>query len=134
MPQKGRIKAGDIVWANLGKIPGDEQSEESAHATDRVIGHEQGGRRPCIVISTPMKRKSGDESLEIAIVVPLTSTKRTWWTVVEIEDPTYPDKKSYALCHNVRAISFERVERTADSLTRKLFIKVRQTLREVIEL
>ncbi len=134
MSQTGQIDAGDIAWADLGKIPGDEPSGECAHATDKVMGHEQGGRRPCIVISSPVKRKSGDEPLEIAIVVPLTATKRTWWTVVEVEDPTVLNKESYALCHNVRAISFERVERKVGPLTQKLFTKVRLILREVLEL
>ncbi|MHA1247506.1 MAG: type II toxin-antitoxin system PemK/MazF family toxin [Candidatus Thorarchaeota archaeon] len=99
------------------------------------VGHEQGGTRPCIVISAPHKSISGSEPLDIVIVVPLTRRERTWWTVVKIEPCPAVSSLSFALCHNVQAISTERIQnRPPKLLDERVFAKVRVTLRKVLGL
>ncbi len=64
MNSASSLSPGDVIIADLG----DSSSR---------IGHEQMGKRPCIVISNPRKFKHKGESLEIVIIIPVTSTRRT---------------------------------------------------------
>ncbi|MBD3404523.1 MAG: hypothetical protein GF411_00130 [Candidatus Lokiarchaeota archaeon] len=78
---------------------------------DIGIGSEINGKiRPCIVLAVPTKqegRHSGESGL--VIIVPLTSTDLKFWTVVRIKKRTGLDNESYALCHQIRSISSERI-------------------------
>lgn len=123
------ISPGDVIDADLGSAGKHEQN------LDSVVGHEQAGKRPCIVVSFPRKFKDADESLDLIIIMPVTSKKRNWWTVVKIDDKKILPETSYALCHNIRSISIERVLGKRDvPLTPKLLTMIRVTLREVLEL
>lgn len=71
-----------------------------------VEGHEQAGRRPCLVISVD---QLGEGPSELAIVVPLTRTHRT--ALDRRIDPPEGGLTdvSYAQPYQVRAISRERL-------------------------
>ncbi|MHA1742222.1 MAG: type II toxin-antitoxin system PemK/MazF family toxin [Candidatus Thorarchaeota archaeon] len=113
------LQPGQVVWAQLGP----------------AVGHEQEGKRPCIVISAPHKTIRGNKSLDIAIIVPLTRRERMWWTVVKVEPCRAVPQLSFALCHNVQAISTERIlDKSLEPLDERTFAKVRVTLKKVLGL
>ena len=71
-----------------------------------VEGHEQAGRRPCVVISVDQLGKGPSE---LAIVVPLTRTNRTALDL-RIDPPEGGlTDVSYAQPYQVRTVSRERV-------------------------
>lgn len=81
---------------------------------DPVVGHEQGGRRPVIVISVD-ELSSG--AGEMCIVVPLTRTDRNTPMHVRIEPPEGGlNAPSFALPENVRSISRTRLSRRRGAL------------------
>ncbi len=71
-----------------------------------VEGHEQAGRRPCVVISVD---QLGHGPSELAIVVPITRTDRTALDL-RIDPPEGGlSDVSYAQPYQVRAVSRERL-------------------------
>src|ERR1700748_645066 len=76
---------------------------------DPVVGHEQGGRRPFLVISVdPMNRSSAD----LVIAVPLTTTDHGSTLHVRIEPPTGGlERVSFAMPEMVRSMSTQRLRR-----------------------
>lgn len=89
---------------------------------DPVVGHEQGGRCPCLVISVD---QIGTGHIGLAIIVPLTRTNRSPLDV-SIEPPEAGlTAVSYALPYQLRTISRERLEHRRGSVQD-------QTLREVL--
>lgn len=76
---------------------------------DPITGHEQGGRRPALVISVD---QLGTGPSGLAIVVPLTRTDRGLSLHVAIEPPEGGLKaRSFALPEQVRSISRNRLTR-----------------------
>ena len=76
---------------------------------DPVVGHEQGGRRPVMVISVD-ELSSGVG--EMCIVVPLTRTDRKTPMHIPIDPPEGGlTARSFALPENVRSISRTRLAR-----------------------
>lgn len=74
-----------------------------------IMGHEQGGRRPALVVSVD---QFGTGPSELAIVVPLTRTDRGLSLHVAIEPPEGGLKaRSFALPEQVRSISRQRLKR-----------------------
>ncbi len=98
---KNNYQCGDVVYVDLGTV------------LNEVLGHEQAGNRPCIII------KPLDE-LKLAIIVPCTSKAhklRGHYSVVEIEqDAGNLGETSYALCHQIRTISTDRIRNTIGHL------------------
>jgi mRNA interferase MazF len=75
---------------------------------DPIRGHEQGRRRPCLVISV-------DEFNQIrhglVWVVPITGSRREHSFTVALSPPEGGlSKRSMALCHHLRTISVERLD------------------------
>ena len=98
---------GEIINVNLG-IPPKE-----------IKGHEQGMERPCIVIKS-------FNNLELVVVVPLTSKepKYSLFTIVKIPKGTAGlTADSYALCHQIRTISFDRIKSKRAKLETKDILK-----------
>lgn len=78
-----------------------------------VAGHEQAGRRPCLVISVD---QFGKGPSELAIVVPITRTNRTALdTRIDPPEGGLSDV-SYAQPYQVRAVSRERLVRRRGSV------------------
>lgn len=82
---------------------------------DPVVGHEQGGRRPFLVLSiNPMNRSSA----ELLIGVPLTTTDRGSELHVRIGPPEGGlDRVSYAMPEMVRVISTDRLGRRLGAIS-----------------
>lgn len=88
-----KIKRGDIYYANL----------------NPVIGSEQGGRRPVLIISNDV----GNKHSPTVIVAPITSriyTKAKLPTHTLINDFEGLDKNSIVLLEQVRTIDKQRLE------------------------
>ena len=72
---------------------------------DPIVGHEQGGTRPVIVVSADPLNEGPSQ---LAIVVPVTRTYRGIPFHVEITPPEGGLKhRSFALCEMVRSISID---------------------------
>jgi len=94
------------------------------------VGHEQGGRRPCLVISAD---EVGTGSSGLAIIVPLTRTWRTRLDVsVEPPEGGLTDD-SFAQPYHVRSISRERLDHrrgaVRDTTLARVIARVRLLMR-----
>ncbi len=87
-------------------VPQAAQGDVWACDLNPIIGHEQAGRRPCLVISVD---QLGTGPSELAIVVPITRTERVSFDL-RIEPPEGGLRDiSYAQPYQVRTISRERL-------------------------
>ncbi len=83
------LSPGDIVWVFL----------------DPVVGREQSGRRPAVVVSSRGHLLIADT---LVIVVPVTSVDRGWSNHIPL-GPDALQRRSWAMTEQVRTISRERV-------------------------
>ncbi len=91
----------------MNAVPASRQGDVWEARLEPVVGHEQGGTRPVLVVS--VDRISGGPG-ELCIVVPFTRTDRGTPLHVRVEPPEGGlTAVSFALCENVRAISRERL-------------------------
>jgi mRNA interferase MazF len=115
---KQNFTKGEIVNVNLGKPP------------KEIKGHEQGFERPCVIIKS-------FNNLELAVVVPLTTkeAKYSLFTIVKIIKGTAGlTADSYALCHQIRTISFDRIVSKRARLDKKDILKINTVLIDALEL
>jgi mRNA interferase MazF len=115
---KQNFSKGEIVNVNLG-IPPKE-----------VKGHEQGFQRPCVIIKS-------FNNLDLAIVVPVTTkeAKYSLFTSVKIQKGTGGlSADSYVLCHQIRTISFDRINSKRAKLDTKDILKINAVLMDTLEL
>jgi mRNA interferase MazF len=76
---------------------------------DPVVGHEQGGRRPFLVVSIGQMNRS---PASMAIAVPLTTTDRRNKLHVRVEPPEGGlERVSFAMPEMVRSVSALRLQR-----------------------
>jgi len=75
-----------------------------------VRGSEQGGVRPCIIISP----NSMNNALSTIIVIPLTSQLKNWPTTIEV---TFDKINSQACIEHIRSVSKERFIEKLGSVT-----------------
>jgi mRNA interferase MazF len=95
-------------------------------------GHEQGGERPVLIVSTSAWLNS---SPPVIAVVPLTRTYRQRSTHVEIE----PGKSglastSYAKCEDIRAISPARLRHKFGEVDAMVMVRIDTLLRRLLAL
>ncbi|MEI8260343.1 MAG: type II toxin-antitoxin system PemK/MazF family toxin [Actinomycetes bacterium] len=91
------VVAGQIVWVTL----------------DPTRGREQGGWRPCVVVS------SADFSAtisELAIVLPCTSRDRGWRNHIRLSGPIGLDRPTFAMTEQPRTISVQRIKAVVGSV------------------
>lgn len=115
MPHPSRT---DIVMVDLGKLP------------DQVKGHEQANPRPCLVIQTL-------DLAQIAVVVPFTSKYHASLRYSIVPMPAGVGgltADSYALCHQIRTVSYQRFGKTIGTLPDRDFNKVLTVLADFLEL
>ncbi|MBU0486557.1 MAG: type II toxin-antitoxin system PemK/MazF family toxin [Bacteroidetes bacterium] len=115
---KQNFQKGEIVNVDLGKPP------------KEVKGHEQGMDRPCVVIKS-------FSHLELAVVTPCTSKEPTYshYTIVKIAKGSGGlVADSYALCHQIRTVSFDRITSKRGKLDNKDLLKVQTVLLDALEL
>lgn len=99
---------------------------------DPVVGHEQSGRRPVVVVST------GDfHSLPIgmAIVAPLTGHDRGLVTQPRIESPASGlNRASFARPEDIRSIDVARLQRRLGQVSQEELAEIRKILRYFVGL
>lgn len=76
-------------------------------AVERVVGHEQGGPRPVLVLSDD--RFNANTRLVIAALITAQPPNRPYPSVVTIASVPMP-KPSWVLAHQVRTLSVERLK------------------------
>lgn len=111
------IKRGEIYYANL----------------NPVIGSEQGGRRPVLIISNDI----GNKHSPTVIIVPITSrvhTKAKLPTHTEINSFEGLDKNSLILAEQIRTIDKRRLEDYIGKLPESIIKKLNRTLAISIDL
>jgi mRNA interferase MazF len=109
---------GEIVNVDLGTPP------------KEVKGHEQGFDRPCIVIKA-------FPHLELVVVTPCTSKepKYNHYTIVKLHKGAGGlSSDSFALCHQIRTISFDRIKNKRGKLDNKDLLKVQTVLLDTLEI
>jgi mRNA interferase MazF len=75
-----------------------------------VRGHEQAGKRPCLVISVDLFNQG---AAGLVVVLPITSKEKNIPFHVKIDPPERGLKTpSFIKCEDVRSISVERLERS----------------------
>ncbi len=114
----GNYQQGDIVLVALGEPP------------QEVMGHEQAYNRPCIIIQPY-------PSLGLAVIVPCTSKKtgNSHFTIVKLASGTGGlTMDSFALCHQVRSVSFDRIVKKMGSLDKISLLKIKTVLSDTLDL
>lgn len=76
---------------------------------DPVRGHEQGGNRPIVVVSANWFNIATSSKLIVA--VPLTSTDKPYFTHIHVSREAGLRVDSWAMCEQIRAVSFERFKK-----------------------
>ncbi len=99
-------------------------------ALDPVLGHEQGGKRPALVVSADQFNQ-GPSGL--AIVVPITSRDRNIRSWVAIEAGEGGCKtRSFAMTEALRSISVERMTRRRGMVSPQTMEKVEDCMRVIL--
>jgi mRNA interferase MazF len=74
-----------------------------------IKGHEQGERRPCLIVSA---NGLNDSPLGLVIVVPLTKAERGFPSHIKITaNQSGLSFDSFAMCEQIRAVSTDRLEK-----------------------
>lgn len=89
------------------------------------IGHEQGFRRPALLVSHDEMSKHG-----LPIVLPVTRTERGYATHLELDDVL--PVTSYIQCEQIRVVSTERLIRQVAVVDDMVLLRVEQFLRRIL--
>lgn len=104
------IERGEVYYANL----------------DGVVGSEQKGQRPVVVI----QNNDGNAHSPTVIVVPATSkVKRSLPTHVSVREEDGMDNKTTFLCEQIRTIDKSRIRRYICRLTNKTMGEIEESLK-----
>lgn len=96
------------------------------------VGHEQGYRRPAVVVS-PARYNSMPSDLVVA--VPLTTTNRGLIHQVPIDHVRAGlNKPSYARCEDIRSVSQLRLTRFLGKVTADDLYEIRETMRILLDM
>lgn len=99
------ISAGSVVWVNLSP----------------TRGREQRGHRPAVIVSS-------QDHLAIisslAIIVPCTTTSRTWPNHVELAGPTGLRETSYAMTEQPRTVSRARITEVTGTASKECLAEI----------
>jgi mRNA interferase MazF len=99
---------------------------------DPIVGHEQGGERPCLVVSDDRFNHS---RAHLVIVLPITSTERGIASHVRIDPPEGGLKAvSFIKCEDVRSISKQRLQSRWGRVSAKTLATVEDRLRILMNL
>src|SRR5438874_702489 len=99
---------------------------------DPIKGHEQGGRRPALVVSSDYLNHS---RAEVIVVVPITSQNRKIRSHLRIEPPEGGlSRTSFVMCDQVRTVAVGRIYRIAGRIGRDVMTEVEDRLRMLLEL
>ena len=109
---------GEIYWVDLGNPP------------DQVVGHEQGKRRPCIILSDVAH-------LKLAQIVPTTSQGaiKTQPTVIFVSSGTGGLRSdSYILVHQIRTVSHDRIDKKIGDMPQNVMDEIDVVLADMFDL
>ena len=108
--------AGDLVWLVF----------------DPQAGHEQAGRRPCVVVSDDLYNRGASGK---HIVLPITSKFKGIPYHVEVTPPEGGLRtKSYVMCDDVRSVSRERLSKRLGSVSPQIVLLAEDSLRVLMGL
>jgi len=108
-----RILRGDIVWANL----------------DPVIGSEQAGTRPVLVISQDIFNERSGTVIALAIT---SQPQRAGFPLTFELSSTKLPKKSWIKISQIRTLSVERIARKAGRVSPEDLAEILEGLNEII--
>jgi mRNA interferase MazF len=92
-----------------------------------VRGHEQAGKRPCLIISVDLFNQG---AAGLAVVIPITSKAKNIPFHVEINPPEGGLKvPSFIKCEDVRSISVERLEKCWGAISSEILAEVEDRLK-----
>ncbi|MEK6616084.1 MAG: type II toxin-antitoxin system PemK/MazF family toxin [Bacteroidota bacterium] len=115
---KHNYQKGEILNVNLGKPP------------KEIKGHEQAYERPCVVVKS-------FNNLGLAVIVPCTTTdpRYSLFTIVKLlKGSGGLTSDSFALCHQIRTVSFDRVISKRGKLDNKDILKIHSVLIDTLEI
>lgn len=93
---------------------------------DPVVGREQGGRRPCVVVSS---RDFSDVVTRLVLAVPCTTRDRGWVNHVALRGPTGLTAPTYALTEQVRSVGLQRIRAVAGHVDEASLSEITRWLR-----
>lgn len=97
---------------------------------DPTVGHEQGGSRPCLVVSNNHLNQSRAETI---IVVPISRTQRPVVSHILIEPPEGGlTDAGHIKCEHVRSLSTDRLIRFRGDINRNTMQAVEGALRRLL--
>jgi mRNA interferase MazF len=108
----------EVVLVDLGKVP------------TQIVGHEQANKRPCLIIQTL-------DFSDLAVVIPFTSKippTQIYSIVKVLAGAGGLTADSYALCHQIRSVSYHRIVKSMGVLPDRDFNKILTVLADFIEL
>lgn len=108
------VEPGDVVWVE----------------PEIVVGREQTGRRPALVVAGVGYLQVVDT---LALVVPITSVNRGWPNHIEVTG-TQLEHRSWAMSEQIRTISRERVVGRAGRVDAATLATVRTWLADFLDL
>jgi mRNA interferase MazF len=92
-----------------------------------VRGHEQAGKRPCLVISVDLFNQGASG---LVVVLPITSKQKGISFHVKIDPPEGGAKtQSFIKCEDVRSISVERLDKCWGSVSLETLTEIEDRLR-----
>ena len=99
---------------------------------DPVVGHEQAGERPCLIISDDRFNYS---RAHLVVVLPITRTDRGIASHVRVDPPDGGLKAaSFIKCEDVRSISKQRLQSRLGKVSAKTMAGVEDRLRILMNL
>lgn len=101
-------------------------------AFDPIQGHEQGGKRPAVILSNDAMNHG---AAELVTVVPITTKGRPLRSYLKVNPPEGGlTKISYVICDQVRTISTRRILRATGSLHPNTMHEIEDRIRLLLDL
>lgn len=98
---------------------------------DPIHGHEQGGNRPVVVVSA--KWFNAATGSKLVVIVPLTSTEKNYPTHVLVRATEANLRTdSWAMCEQIRAVSFERFKKKRGNLSTGTLSTIRSIVSRIL--
>jgi mRNA interferase MazF len=99
---------------------------------DPVLGHEQGGARPALIISNDIFNSS---AAGLVVIVPATSKSRPIRSFLRIDPPEGGLKQtSFLICDQIRTISKGRLTKRMGAITAPVLAEVEQRVKFLLDL
>lgn len=99
---------------------------------DPTLGHEQSGKRPCLVVSD---NKLNHSRAELVVVVPITTREKRIPSHVKVPaGEAGLSEDSYIKCEEVRCISTQRLDRPLGKITPETMQRVEEWIRVILGL